>query len=246
MVTRRKIEIVFRRKVRAIWLEQGMALAAKGETWKNAKQVLNSQIAAENPGAVTVSKVLEHIRRVWFEPPEDSQALRTDAFRILHGDDTQNTRLLLNWGMTIAAYPFVGSTGEALGRLLKLQNEAHRADVQRRLREQYGDRDFVSRIARYNISSFLDWGIIKEAKPKGVYLLAKQARPKNGVQLAWLTEAILISSGESQMSFSKLSHHPILFPIAVEALSASLLLSNPRLRVARQGLNEDVVSLATR
>jgi len=244
MVNRRKVEIVFRRKVRAIWLEQGMALAAKGESWPAAKVALSSQIAAENSGAVTVSKVLEHIRRVWFEPPEDSQALRSDAFRILQADDSQNTRLLLNWGMTIAAYPFVGGTGEALGRLLKLQNEAHRTDVQRRMREQYGDRDFVSRISRYTISSFLDWDIIKESKPKGVYLLGKQARPRNGIQLAWLTEAILISTGESQMSFSKLAHHPILFPIAVESFNASLLLSNPRLHVTRQGLNEDVVSLS--
>jgi hypothetical protein len=145
--------------------------------------------------------------------------------------------------MAIAAYPFVGGVGEALGRLLKLQHEAHRTDVQRRLREQYGDRDFVSRITRYNVSSFLDWGIIAETKKAGVYLPGKQVQPKNAEQLAWLGEAALISRGANQMAFSKLCHHPVLFPISIETLNASILRANPRLKVARQGLNEECVCL---
>jgi hypothetical protein len=145
--------------------------------------------------------------------------------------------------MIIATYPFVGSAGEALGRLLKLQGEAHRTDVQRRLREQYGDRDFVNRISRYNISSFLDWGIIEETKKKGVYLLGKQARLKNGEYLAWLTEAILISCGETQTTFSKLCHHPVLFPVSVAMFNVSALQGNPRLKLARHGLSEDIVFL---
>ena len=73
-----------------------------------------------------------------------------------------------------AAYPFVGSVGETLGRLLKLQHEAHHTDIQRRLREQHGDRVFVSRITRYDVSSFLDWGAIADTKKAGVYLPGKQ------------------------------------------------------------------------
>ena len=92
------------------------------------------------------------------------------ALELFLVDNSRDARFLLNWGMTIAAYPFVGSVGEALGRLLKLQNEARRTDVQRRLREQYGDRDFVNRITRYVISSFLDWGVIAETKDGGVYI----------------------------------------------------------------------------
>src|ERR1700754_213841 len=153
---RAKIEIAFRRKVRAVWLEQGLALAANEVTWKDARVYLAKEIGAENAGAETIRKALEHIRRIWFDPPTDSIALRSQALELFRADNSRNTRFLLNWGMTIAAYPFVGSVGEALGRLLKLQNEARRADVQRRLREQYGDRDFVNRITRYNISSFLD------------------------------------------------------------------------------------------
>src|SRR5215471_5091151 len=100
---RDKIEIAFRRKVRAIWLEQGMALAAQGLPWRDAKTSLSKEVAAENAGAETVRKVLEHIRRIWFEPPDDCLALRADALRLFHADDSRDTRFLLNWGMAIAA-----------------------------------------------------------------------------------------------------------------------------------------------
>jgi hypothetical protein len=241
---RDKIEIAFRRKVRVIWLEHGMALAAQDLPWKEAKPQLAAEVAAENPGAETIRKVLEHIRRIWFEPPDDSLALRSDALRIFSADDSPDTRLLLTWGMTIAAYPFVGSVGEALGRLLKLQTGANRADVQRRLREQYGDRDFVNRTTRYNISSFLDWGVIAEAKQKaGIYTSARQIRPKHPEHIAWLAEAALISRTQNQMAFSQLCHHPILFPVVLDVVNPSILRNNPRLQVARQGLNQDAVFL---
>ena len=242
---RAKVEIVFRRKVRAIWLEQGMALAAQGLPWNDAKPALVDPVAAENPGAETIRKVLEHVRRIWFEPPDNCTELRSAALVLFRASDSPASRTLLNWGMAIAAYPFVGSAGEVLGRLLKLQKEARRADVQRRLREQYGDRDFVNRIARYTVSSFLDWGVIAETKKAGVYLPGKKNQCRSGEQLAWLAEAVLISRGETQVRFSQLCNHPLLFPFSVETFNASILRANPRLKVARQGLNEDFVFLET-
>jgi len=243
---RAKVEIAFRRKVRAVWLEHGLALAAQEVQWKEAKLVLASEVAAENPGAETIRKVLEHVRRIWFEPPDDSLALRAVALNLFRTNDSAASRFLLNWGMAIAAYPFVGSVAEALGRLLKLQHQANRADVQRRLREQYGDRDFVNRITRYNVSSFLDWGVIAEAKQGGVYLPGKPTRTKSSEQLAWLAEAVLISRGQAQISLSQLCHHPILFPVSMETFNVSALRTNPRLRVERQSLNEEFLFLESK
>jgi len=240
---RAKVEIVFRRKVRAIWLDHGMALAAQGLSWKGAKPALVEPVAAENPGAETIRKVLEHLRRIWFEPPDSCTALRSAALTLFRANDSPATRALLNWGMVIAAYPFVGSVGETIGRLIRLQKEIHREDVQRRLREQYGDRDFVSRITRYTVSSFLDWGIIAETSQKGVYIAGQQARPVGTELVAWLAEAVLISRDKTQMPFSQLCNHPALFPIALGALNPSVLQSNAHLRVERQSLNQEYVSL---
>jgi hypothetical protein len=242
---RTKVEIAFRRKVRAAWLDQGLALAAQNLSWHDAKPALADVVATENPGTETIRKVLEHVRRIWFEPPGNCIPLRSAALDMVRAGDSSGVRILLIWGMAMASYPFVGSVAEALGRLLKLQCRADRTDIQRRLREQYGDRDFVSRVTRYDMSSFLDWRVIAEAKEGGVYLPGKQTRLKSGEHLAWLVEATLISRGKTQMAFSQLCNHPMLFPIIVDSFNASVLRHNPRLRLARQSLNEDVVFLDT-
>lgn len=57
--------------------------------------------------------------------------------------------------MCIAAYPFVGSVAKTMGRSMKLQKKTRLADVERRIREQHGDRDFVGRITKYDVGSFL-------------------------------------------------------------------------------------------
>jgi hypothetical protein len=241
---REKVEIAFRRQVPANWLEQGLALSSHQVPWCEAREILSDRVAAENPGKETIRKVLEHIRRIWFEPPQDSVLLQQHALSLFRSDSSRETRLILNWGMAIAAYPFVGSVAEALGRQLKLQQEAKRATVQSRLREQYGDRDFVNRITRYNVSSFLDWGVIVESKPRGIYRAGPRVNLRSSDVVAWLMEAILISRGISQMAFGKLSNHPILFPINLESFNTSVVRSNSRLSVAREGLNEEFVFLS--
>jgi hypothetical protein len=153
---------------------------------------------------------------------------------------------LIMWGMVLAAYPFLGSIATALGRLIKLQHAVHVDELQKRLRAQFGDREHVSRIVRFDMSSFLDWGILKDGKQPGVYLPVKQLAIKDDVLLAWLAEAVLVSTGRTQMALNELCTHPALFPFATDALSAAVFHKNPRLRLERQGLNEEYVFLEKR
>src|ERR1035437_3398571 len=162
-------DIGFGKKIRACWLESALEQAARGMTFDQAKEALAKEISTDNTGAEAIRKILTGLKRVWFTPPDYCRALRDAALDLFRHDNSPATRLLLSWGMAVAAYPFVGDVAETLGRLLKLQGEARRADIERRVREQHGDRAFVSRIGRYNVSSFLDWGVIAEAKRKGIY-----------------------------------------------------------------------------
>jgi len=238
-----KTDIGFGKKVRAAWLDSALAYAAAGQSFDEVKADLAKEIAANNPGPEAIRKVQAALKRVWFTPPDYCQALRDDALRLYRKHDSPATRLLLHWGMCIAAYPFIGSVAETMGRLMKLQKETRLADVERRIHEQHGDRDFVGRITRYDVSSFLDWGVLAETKQSGVYQSTKLIRPHGGEQLAWLAEAVMISRDRAQIPFSELCNHHALFPIALETLSAATLQSNPRLRVERQGLNREFVFL---
>ena len=238
-----KKDIGFGKKIRAKWLDSALGSAAEGKCFEAIKEDLTREIAAENPGPEAVRKILACINRVWFNPPDYCRQLHQDGLRFFRLGKASEIKGFLHWGMSIAAYPFVGSVAESIGRFVKLQGEARIADIARRLGERFGDRDFVQRIARYNVSSFLDWGAIAETKIKGVYVAGKLPPPKSHEQLAWLIEAILHTSDEAQFPFSQLSHNPMLFPFRTQTFSAFHLRCNPRLRIVRHGLNEEWVSI---
>ena len=238
-----KADIGFGKKVRAVWLDAALAHAAAGESFDEVKTDLAKEIAANNPGPEAIRKVQAALKRVWFTPPEYCQALHADALRLYRKNDSPATRMLLHWGMCLAAYPFVGSVAETMGRLIKLQSEARIADILRRVSEQHGDRAFVKRITQYDISSFLDWGVVAETKQRGVYQPTKPIRPHHGDQLAWLAEAVMISRDKTQITLAELCNHNALFPFALESLNAAILQRNPHLRVERQGLNQEFVFL---
>ena len=240
-----KTDIGFGKKIRADWLDSALDHVAAGQTFEEVKSALAKEIAAHNPGPEAIRKVQTALKRVWFTPPEYCLLLRDKALRLYREDDSPATRLLLHWGMCITAYPFVGTVAENLGRLLKLQKEAHIGDVVRRVREQHGDRAFVKRITHYNISSFLDWGVVAESEQSGVYRLSKLSHARTAGQMAWLAEAVMISRDKTQIPLLELCNHATLFPFLLHGLDASVLHINPHLRVERQSLNQDIVVLAT-
>jgi len=232
-------EIVFRRKVRMLWLEQALALAASGVDWESARAALEPEVAAENAGKETIRKVLEHIKRIWFDPPPEAAALLQDALMLSHRPEI--SAKLLCWGMAIAAYPFVGSVAENLGRLIRLQGKAPREDVQRRMREQYGDREYVNRITRYTISSFLDWGVVGEEGRSGDYSPGPIMRLTSPEMMIWLSEALMLSRSRNQLMLSEVFSHPALFPFSMELFNPQMIQEGSRLKMGRQGLNQDFI-----
>jgi hypothetical protein len=232
-------EIVFRRKVRMLWLEQALALAASGADWESARAALEPEVAAENAGKETIRKVLEHIKRIWFEPPPEAAALLQDALMLSHRPEIPAK--LLCWGMAIAAYPFVGSVAENLGRLIRLQGKAPREDVQRRMREQYGDREYVNRITRFTISSFRDWGVVGKEGSLGDYSPGQVMRPNSVEMMIWLIEALMVSRSRNQLMLSEVFSHPALFPVSMELFNPQMIQEGSRLKMGRQGLNQDFI-----
>jgi hypothetical protein len=232
-------EIVFRRKVRMLWLEQALALAASGADWESARAALEPEVAAENAGKETIRKVLEHIKRIWFEPPPEAAALLQDALMLSRRPEI--SAKLLCWGMAIAAYPFVGSVAENLGRLIRLQGKAPREDVQRRMREQYGDREYVNRITRFTISSFRDWGVVGKEGRLGDYSSGQVMRPNSVEMMIWLIEALMVSRSRNQLMLSEVFSHPALFPVSMELFNPQMIQEGSRLKMGRQGLNQDFI-----
>jgi len=245
VIDRSKSNLGFGKKVRAHWLDLALDLAASGVSFNDAKSPISELIAKDNSGTDAIRKALDGVNRVWFNSPEYCRETRDAAIDLYRNRDARLEPLLLHWGMAMAAYPFIGNVAEAVGRLLRLQGTVSIRDVKRRVGEKFGERDFVDRIVRYNLSSFLDWGAITAAKVKGDYVAAKPISVTDPKQAAWLVEALLHSRNEGGLSLMQIRQHPSLFPFAIDCLFNGIAIStvNPRLQTMRHGHTEELVML---
>jgi len=243
MPTRNKLDIGFNRKVRAIWLNETLQLVAAGVNPSEIETTLKDRIAVDNKGKETIRKVFVYLNRVWLQPPAYCIALRDSALEMFRRKPDSDSAFLLNWGMCMAAYPFIGHVADSTGRLLRLQGEVHAKQVNVRLRERFGDRHFIHRSVRYNLSTFLEAGALKEGKKLGFYVGGRTMTPRDDVEAAWLIEALLHTQDGSSLPLQQLSSHNALFPFDMSRLSASTISANKRIELFRHGYSETLVSL---
>jgi len=242
--------IGFDRRIKLEWLERAAALVLLGGAARDIRgklhDILRDEAQADsNAGREGREKSVRLIMHIWVSPRDELRSLRCGALE--HFSRLPSVEhLTLHWGMTMAAYPFFGSVAEAVGRLLRLQGSAGAAQVQRRMREQFGDRQFVERPTRHVLRTFIDWGVLKESEEKGVYQPGL-LQPIDDTQLkVWLVEATLLSNGSRPLPLRTISNASALFPFTVDPIAAGTVTGNERLDVFRQGVDEDMVSLRVR
>jgi hypothetical protein len=241
------MEVGFSQRVRLEWLECTAQLALQGadrsQIQATLQDLLHDQVSV---GGTAVrgnrEKVITILLRIWVTPTPSLRPLRDEALAHLQSLPEVD-HLVLHWGMVTATYPFFGTVAESVGRLLRLQGAASAPQVQRRLREQLGERETVARAARRILRSFLDWGVLKESRSKGVYQ-PTPTRPVTDPRVsAWLIEAVLRARGSEAASLRGLAGSPALFPFEVGAPRRDALEGNGRLEFFHQGVNEEMVLL---
>ena len=242
MAIRRKFDIGFNRKVRAAWLTETLRLAAAKVSQAEIETQLKAKIAEDNTGKETIRKVFIYLNRVWLDPPSYCIHLRDAALEMFRARPDSDSAFLLNWGMCIAAYPFIGVVAESTGRLLRLQGEAHAVEVNVRLRERFGDRHFVHRSVRYNLSTFLDSGALEQGTKAGTYIRGRTRKPRNDDETTWLVESLLHSQTEPRMPLQQIAAHGALFPFDISNFGAGMVQTHEGLELFRHGLGEKLIA----
>lgn len=241
------IQIGFSQRVQLDWLEQTAALVLAGQTREQIETALQECLrdklsiggAAQRGNR---EKAITILLKIWASVPKCLQSFRDDGLdylrRLPHDD-----HIALHWGMTMAVYPFFGVVAETVGRLMRLQGTCAAAQIQRRMREQLGERETVARAARRILRCFVDWGGLQETQKKGVY----HAFPARSVQdkhlTVWLVEAALRASGTDKRALKMIAQTPALFPFSLAPLYASDFEGHVRLELFRHSLDEDMVAL---
>jgi len=236
------------RLVRLTWLEKTASLVLAGNGDDTIKTILQSDLSgffrSDKPTVRgSIDKSLTILLKVWLRVPAELESLRKEGLEHLkHLQDNQ--RLLIHWGMVMASYPFWASVATQTGRLLKLQSSATAVHVQRRVREQYGERETVSRRTRYVLRSYVDWEVLSETENKGIYKAPPPLSIEDPRLIAWIIEASLHANPNRSAPLKDLLNSPGLFPFRLKSIHAeSLLGASSRLDILRHGLDDNLVML---
>ena len=245
---RRKNQIGFSQRIQLEWLEQTAILFLAGNSKEEIQTTLQDILQDElsvgsNARWGNRGKSITLLLNIWVSVAPDIEDLRDNGLELLKQTPVSD-HLPLHWGMSMAVYPFFGFVAETVGRLLQLQGTVAAAQVQRRLREQFGERETVSRAARRVLRCFIDWGVLQDTQDKGIYIPAPARTIEHGKLAAWLIEATLIAGDSAAKPLQAIVQSPALFPFSLGFPNPIIYLKdNNRLELFRQGLDMDVVSL---
>jgi hypothetical protein len=179
----------------------------------------------------------------WFDPEPELVDFRDHAL-MLASKLQQSQWLPLHWAILSAAYPFWFNVATQTGRLLNLQEQVTQRQIFNRLKEQYGDRETVSRNARYTIRSFVAWGVLNDSDSKGCYGKSNRLNIKNMDLTILLLEAALYTTPEGKGTLAVMINSPSYFPFHLFPVTGDLISrKSSRIEVVRYGLDEELLKL---
>ena len=242
-MTRRTDQIGFSQRVRLEWLEQTANLVLAG----NDKTAVNDALQELLKDKVSIGgqaergnreKIITILLKAWLTVPSKLESLRVEGLELLKRLPRRD-HLVIHWGMVMAVYPFWSGVAVQVGRLLRLQGSAAAAHVQRRVREQYGERETVSRAARRVLRSYLDWGVLQESGTKGIYTAGTILAVDDSRLIAWLAEASLHARANGSARLTDLLESTSLFPFRLKRTAAeSFLMASPMLECIRHNMDD--------
>lgn len=241
-------QIGFSQRIRLEWLERTADLVLSGNDentiYSALQELLKDKLSVGgNARRGNREKAISILMRIWVRVPSVLDSLRRDGLKLLLNLPRED-HIAVHWGMAMAVYPFFGVVATYVGRLLRLQGTVTVGQVQRRLREHYGERETVSRAAQRVLRCFVDWGVLKETSELGVYTMGMTRVIDNLQLIAWLAEALLHAHPTGALPLRVVFDSPSLFPFRLTPISADNLVEvSGRLDVLRHGLDQDLLML---
>jgi hypothetical protein len=239
-----RTRIGFDRTIHSEWLDAVVARVLIGETVEETTRFLWKFLEDIELGSTISSgrgKTLTVLNRVWVSVPKGAKPLKHAALKAVGGASGE-TRIAIHWAMVVGTHPFFLDVATHTGQLIKLNGQANRSQIKRRMTETWGDRSTVERAIQHVLRSMVQWGLLRSGEDKGS-LVGPPHRINISDELGQLlVHSVLIGNGKT-MQLSNLLNHPAIFPFSIRPMVRDLM-GNPIFQVQRQGDQSDLVDLA--
>jgi hypothetical protein len=238
-----------RQAIRLVWMQKTANLMLAGLDPGSIRRELHELLAASKADGTEVKRsdetrrfAVNSLMKIWVTPDPELVPFRDASLAFLRENPAMN--LPVHWAMISAVYPFWFNAARQTGRLLGLQDQVVQQQIITRLKEQYGDRQSVSRYGRFVIRAFIDWGVLKDSATKGCYEKSPPGSVFGPDLIALMVESALLASPDAKGALSLLINSPAFFPFQVPVMTGNLLSQhNERIEVVRYGLNDELLKL---
>jgi hypothetical protein len=236
--------IGFDRTISSEWLDAAAARALCGEPPEVTRKFLWDFLEDVEPGTKNNSgrgKTLTVLTRIWVSVPFQTAPLRQAALRCIASTSGEK-RIGIHWAMVLGTHPFFFDVATHLGKLIKLNGQANRSQIKRRMTEAWGDRSTLERTIQHVLRSIAQWGMLCAGVEHGSLVAPAQLINVTDDVAHLLIHSVLLNQGRG-LRFSNLINHAALFPFALH-ITVRDLMRNPIFRVQRQGDQSDIIELA--
>ena len=238
--------------IRFEWMQKAANLMLAGLDAKTIRQELHQFLANKkgngsegDRGETSRTQVVNMLMKIWISPVPEVIPLRNASLSFLQ--EYPSMDLAVHWGMISAVYPFWFNVARQTGRLLALQDQLTQTQIIHRMKEQYGDRQTVSRYARVVIRSFVAWGALKESSAKGCYAKAAPVNVPDANLAILMFEAALLTIPEAKCALGLLLNNPAFFPFHLPVMSGDFVSQrSDRIDVVRYGLDDELLKLKSK
>lgn len=244
--------IGIKQAIRFEWMQKAANLLLAGLDAKVIRQELHEffadrkvSVSEREQSTQTRTFVVNNLMKIWISPDQELMPFRDASLEILQRNPSM--AVPIHWGLISAVYPFWFNVARQTGRLLALQDQVTQTQIINRLKEQYGDRQTVSRYAKYVIRSFVAWGVLQDSEAKGCY---EKSAPMNTTEptLAILMfESALRATPEAKGALKLLLNNPAFFPFQLPVMTGDFIAQrSERIEVVRYGLDDELLKLRIR
>jgi len=189
----------------------------------------------------TAAFALTNLMNTWITPSPELIPLRNDL--LVYCRNSHVDRMAAHWAMVSASYPFWFNVSRQVGRLFSLQDIITQSQITSRLKEQYGDRQTVSRFGRYVIRSFVNWGVMGDTETSGCYIKSPSIKIESPKISQLMIEAALLAIPEGRCALDALYKTPAFFPFQFTIIPKSITIGSTRLETSRYNLDHEMISI---
>ena len=235
--------------IRFEWIQKATNLLLAGLDAKTIRQELHGYLSNRKSSGSegkrsdqTRTFAVDNLMKIWVSPDPELVPFRDSLLVFLREHPSMS--LAIHWGMISAVYPFWFNVAQQTGRLLALQNRITQAQIISRLKEQYGDRQTVSRCERFVIRSFVLWGALNDSENKGCYEKAASTSMVSPDLAILMFESTLHATRESKAALSQLLNNPAFFPFQLPMITSNVVSRcSDRIEVIHYGPDNTLLKL---